>query len=658
MIVAMKRVSLVALKADEEAILKKLQEIGTVEMIHLEDNAAPDSKSEQAQEELRKLADSLEAVKPFAEKKSFLSPQKREESLETVNSDKEEALRLSEEIETLQRRSNKLIADREKAELTIKDLLPWKDLPYRMQSVVSTGRVQYFVGYCASKDLDKLMEQEYLMPEIVTDTNNVGMVIACHKEDVRAAQHFLKSIDWTDYVFPKMEGTPSEAIDALHREIAAIEQELTELAEQMQGFGAKLTLLENASDATNIEYQRCSAANDLMRTNAAFFLDGWVREDEVEQTEQAIATVTDAYSFTYRDPSEDENPPSAVKNNSIVKPFEAVQDLYSAPVYGTVDGTPLMTPFYILLFGLMLSDTGYGLLLLIGAFAYLKIKKPTGMSGGIARVLMWGGVSTMVWGVLVGSCFGITQTHASGGVFDQIADVFARIGIFPMFLDPMEDSMLMLGFCLGIGVLHLLCAYMVRVVLEFKRGDWKAAIFDHFSWVMILLGLVVGFFPQIAAMAGFSVPLPRMVTLPAQLCAALGAVLILLFKGRNKPKLFGKLTGGLGELYNITSVLSDILSYARLFGLGIATGVIAQVFNTLSGMLLGGSSPVMQVVGPIVCILLLIVLHTINIAINTLGAFIHTARLQYVEYYSRFYEAGGRAFNPLSYKTKHVQVTK
>lgn len=658
MIVAMKRISLVALKADEEAILKKLQEIGTVEVLRLEDSAAQDSRSEEAQEQLRKLADSLEAVKPFAEKKSFFSPQKREERLENALADTEEALRVTGEIEELQRELTRLKAEREKAESTVKDLMPWDRMPYEMQSILNTARVHYFIGFCAGKDLNSLMSQDYLMPEIISEGSSVAMVVACHKEEFRAAQNFLKSIDWTDYAFPKMEGTPKNALEALSKRILEIDQTTDALTDQLSRYGEKLTLLENATDATNIEYVRYSAANELVRTQSAFFLDGWAREDQLVETEEAIASVTDAYSFTYRDPAEDEIPPSVVENNGLVKPFEAVQNLYSPPVYGTVDGTPLMTPFYILLFGLMLSDTGYGLLLALGAFAYLKIKKPRGMSGGVARVLIWGGISTMVWGVLVGSCFGITQTHASGGVFDQIADFFARIGIFPMLIDPMEDSMVMLGFCLGIGVLHLLCAYMVRVVLEFKRGDWQAAIIDHFSWVMIIAGLVVGFFPQIASMAGFDIPLPRSITLPAQVAAALGAVLILLFKGRNKPKLFGKLTGGLGELYNITSVVSDILSYARLFGLGIATGVIAQVFNTLSGMMLGKASPVMQILGPILCIVLLIVLHTVNIAINTLGAFIHTARLQYVEYYSRFYEAGGRAFDPLSYKTKHIQVTK
>ena len=387
-------------------------------------------------------------------------------------------------------------------------------------------------------------------------------------------------------------------------------------------------------------------------------LEGWIREDAVEQTEAAIQSVTEAYSFETREPNEDEIPPSVVKNNKLVTPFEEVQTLYSRPDPYGIDGTPYMTPFYILLFGLMLSDTGYGILLLLGALAYIKIKKPTGMSGGISRVLAWGGLSTAVWGVFVGSFFGISRTPASGAIFDYVSAFFDKLGIFPVWLDPMTDSREMLALCMGLGILHMVSGYLINALECFKRGDWQSAIFDQISWVLIILGLVIGFLPMIAGMAGMTVELPKSVTQPAVICALVGAALILVFKGRTKPKIFGKITGGLGELYNITGVLSDILSYARLFALGIATGVIGQVFNTLCGMLMQGKSLGGQIAGGALAIILLILLHTFNLAINTLGAFVHCARLQYVEFYGKFYEAGGRAFQPLSYKTRHIQVTK
>lgn len=658
MIVDMKRVTLVAMQADEEPLLNKLQEIGTVEILRMEETDEADARLDDIRERLRSFSESMEVVKPFAPKKSFFSPQKREEHLSDVDADAVRAVSISEEISAIRSEQNRLLAEREKSDALLRALEPWANLCTPMERIADTKRTRVFSGFLQSKDIHALLEQDYLETQVVDEGSEYAVLIVCRREDYRAAQNFLKTVEWTDFTFPKRNGTPADAIREINDEIHAITKQLEALDERMSAYGEKLTLLENASDATAIVLDRCLAANDLSRSSRSFVLEGWVRSDQVEMTEQAIASVTDAYFWEVRDPSEDEVPPTVIQNNSVVRPFEAVQSLYAYPVYGTTDGTPYMTPFYILLFGLMLSDSGYGLLLTLGALAYLKIKKPRGMSGGIARVLVWCGLSTLVWGVFVGSCFGITQTHASGGIFDRIADVFAKWNVFPMWIDPMEDAMLMLGLCFGLGVIHLVAAYLIRAFLDLKRGDWKSAIFDQISWVLIIVGLIVGFFPTIGSMAGFEIVLPNMVTQAALIAAGVGALLILLFKGRNKPKILGKITGGLGELYNITSVLSDILSYARLFGLGIATGVIAQVFNTLSGMLMTGTSMVMQIIGPIIAIVLLLVLHTFNIAINTLGAFIHCARLQYVEFYGRFFEGGGREFKPLSYKTKHIQITK
>lgn len=658
MIVDMKRATLVAMQADEEALLKKLQEIGTVEILHMEETDTTDARLDGIQERLRRFSESMEVVKPFAPKKSFFSPQRREESLSNVDADAISAITIADEISEIRSEQNHLFAERGKSEAMLRALEPWANLCTPMECVGDTKRTRIFSGFLQSKDVNALLEQDYLETQIVDEGSEYALLIVCRREDYRAAQSFLKTVEWTDFAFPKRNGTPAKAMEEIRVEIRSFTERIEALEARVSEYGEKLTLLENASDATTIVRDRCLASNDLSRLSRSFILEGWVRADEAEKTGQTIASVTDAYYWDVREPSEDEVPPTVIQNNSVVRPFEAVQSLYAYPVYGTTDGTPYMTPFYILLFGLMLSDSGYGLLLSLGALAYLRIKKPRGMSGRIARVLVWCGLSTLVWGVFVGSCFGITQTHASGGVFDRIADVFARWNIFPMWIDPMEDAMLMLGLCFGLGVIHLVAAYLIRAFLDFKNGDWKSAVFDQISWVLIIVGLIVGFFPTIGSMAGFEIVLPNTVTQAALIAAGVGALLILLFKGRNKPKILGKITGGLGELYNITSVLSDILSYARLFGLGIATGVIAQVFNTLSGMLMSGSSPVMQIIGPIIAIVLLLVLHTFNIAINTLGAFIHCARLQYVEFYGRFFEGGGREFKPLSYKTKHIQITK
>lgn len=663
MIVAMKRLSLVALKSDQDAILAALQKAGTVEIIRLADGDVQNGEADAINARIQRLAESISAVKPYAKKAGFLSPQKREMSLSDIREYVPMAKQTTDEIEELTHTQTRLLAEREKAVSTRAALEPWIALTVPMDSVKNTQRVHYFIGLCASKDVQRVREQDYIEAEFLNESATVPVILACREADTRAVQNYLKTIDWQDYVFPKLSGTPREAIESLDRRIAEIDEEYAETQKQLEAHGETIETLQNALDAETIDADRLSARSDLSYTSRAFVLEGWVREDEIEKTEQTIQSVTDAYSFETRDPIEGEEPPSVVKNNKFVKPFEEVQTLYSRPAYGTIDGTPYMTPFYILLFGLMLSDTGYGILLMLGSLLYIKKKKPTGMSAGISRVLFWGGLSTIVWGVLTGSFFGITKTSAStialGGVFDRISQLFERIGIFPMLLDPMSNPMIMLGLCFGLGILHIVAGYLVGAYDKFRQGDWQSAVFDQLSWVLITLGLVIGFFPAIAGMAGFDgISLPKSVTMPALIAAGVGALLVVLFKGRGKRNPLKRLTSGLGGLYDVTSVLADILSYARLFALGIATGVIGQVFNMLCSMLAGASNPVMKVVGAIGSIILLVLLHTFNVAINALGAFVHCARLQYVEYYGKFYESGGKEFRPLSYNTKHVQVTK
>ena len=329
-----------------------------------------------------------------------------------------------------------------------------------------------------------------------------------------------------------------------------------------------------------------------------------------------------------------------VRNSDFVEPFEAVTNLYSRPDPSGIDGTPYMTPFYILLFGMMLSDTGYGLLLLIGGYLFLKLKKPGGMMGSFAKVITWGGLSTVIWGFLTGTFFGLD--------FDVI---FGTTDVFPILVDPMSDPIMMLILCFGLGVLHILFGVSLKIKMSFDAGDWQTAVFDNLSWILIIIGLIM--FAGASAVQG----LPPVVSKIGLVLAVIGAVMILLFKGREKKNVVSRTVSGLGELYQVTSYLSDILSYARLFALGIATGVIASVFNQLCGMLMGSPNIILKILGTLIACVLLVGLHLFNLAINTLGAFVHCARLQYVEFYGKFYEAGGRTFQPLGYTAKHVRLT-
>lgn len=642
MLVKMKRLTLVAHKADEPDILSALQSLGAVEVLpaEAESGARALKQLEAAEQRVQTLSAALATLKPFAPKKGLLSPPV-ESTMQAIQADMPGAVSESAEIETLSHELSRARSEIEKNQGVIEQLRPWVNFASDMQTFQSAKTVKYFTGLLAASDEGKLEglteDSEY---QILGDGAVEAVVVACPLDAAKSVAGFLKSLEWTDFAFPKMPGTPAAAIAQLEDENRRLSDLRGQLEQQLAAKGESAERIGGALDAAVIELDRAKAACELGQTAATFELQGWVREDQAQEVEQAIQKITDAYCLNVRDPEEDEIPPSVVQNNSFSTPFEQVTNLYSRPDPKGIDATPYMAPFYVLLFGLMLSDSGYGLILAIGCALYQKIKKPTGMSGGFVKVLFWGGLSTIVWGVLVGTVFGMD--------FDTL---FGTVDKFPILVDPMGNPIGMLILCFGLGILHILFGVALKMKMAFAAGDWQTAIFDNLSWMLIVVGLIL--FAGTSALP----TLPAVLSTIGAVMAIAGALMILLMKGRAKKNPFSRTISGLGELYQVTSYLSDILSYARLFALGIATGVIAQVFNDLCGMLMGSPNIILKILGILIAVALLVALHLFNIAINTLGAFVHCARLQYVEFYGKFYEAGGRAFQPLGYRTKHVRLT-
>ncbi len=652
MIVSMKRLTLVGIRQEETAILRALQKIGAVELISVtadDDGGDATRQLDEAAERISRFSESLSAIKPYAKKPGFLAPA-REEKLEKMFADVGEAEAASERIRAILEEKKQIETRLEKGRSTYAALIPWADMDQNMSDLIPTKFTHYFIGLVDPAAEAAIREQEAISAEFYGEPGNRAAILACLKEDARLVTGFLKTINWTDVVFPRMEGTPREAMLAIEQDEIAGEKRLMELQAELESCGISADILENAADALLIERDNLAADTQVEKDTSVFRLEGWVRSDEVDKVEQALKSVTEAYYTEYRDPAEDETPPTVLKNDQFNTPFESLITLYSLPDARGIDATPYMTPFYIFLFGVMLSDTGYGLILSLGAWLFIKLKKPTGGLRGLAMVLFWGGISTMIWGVLVGTFFGLD--------FDVI---FGTTDRFPLLIDPTGNPVGMLLFCLLLGVIHLICGHLIKMKMCFADKDWQSAVFDNLSWVFVLAGLVLAALPM--ASTFFDPPLAlgwfnalHLNTVGLVLLLA-GAAMVLLFKGRDKKNPISRLASGLGGLYGATSYLSDILSYARLLALGIATGYLAMVFNTLCSMLMGGSG-VMKIVGFLIAVVLLIALHLFSIAINTLGTFVHCARLQYVEFFGKFYEEGGRAFKPLQYKTKHVQISK
>ena len=636
MIVPMKKLTLAALLEHREAILQALQSICAVQLISIGEG---EQSSAAAEGRVQRLQSAEELLKPYAGKAGF-GP-KPEATRQELEEDIQPALEICAELEGLQRRIAQNGSDTEKRRLQLGSLLPWADMTDPLETVRSTASLKVMTGTVPVDGVNALMETGALVQLYGGEKERAALVI-CPNEEYAGIAPSIRATGFQEKGFGDIRGTASENIQRLRTEIEALEAERAQLEARLAAFAPKREEIRRALDGAAIDRDREQSKEALAHTKTAFLLTGWVREDMTEKVRQEIEKITDVYYLGFEDPSEGDAVPTVLKNSRLITPYEAVTNLYSLPAYGTIDGTPLMAPFYFIFFGMMLSDTVYGAVLALGAWAFLKYIKPRGMMENLAKVLLMGGISTIFMGLLFGTCAGVSWPVIFRGT--------ALENTFPI-IDSSADPIAMLALCAAMGIIQMFYAVFIAAYSCIKHRDWAGAIVDNLSWVFIITGLLL--------MAAPSLGLPAALGTAGKWMAIGFAAVVLLFAGRSKKNVAGRLMSGAGKLYDVTSWLGDVLSYARIFALGLSTGVIGLVLNTLCWDMLFASfkgNPVLMVVGFIIVTVLSVALHAFMMAISTLGCFVHSARLQYVEFFGKFYEAGGKAFKPLRYETKYVNV--
>ena len=442
----------------------------------------------------------------------------------------------------------------------------------------------------------------------------------------------LRQFSFTSVVLNDNSGTAAEAISKYEKTTARLNEEIELSVSELKELSKDIEKIEYIYDDLLIKRDRAKAVGDFINTKKVFCFDGWLPVDSIEKVKQVLDKNECYYEIS--EPIKNEETPIMLKNNKFASPFEAVTVMYSMPLATEVDPTPIMAPFYFLFFGLMLSDAAYGIILSLACFALLKKFKLEGTMKKMVTMFFWCGISTFFWGALFGGWFG-----------DAVA-VFSKtflgreIVINPIWIDPLQEPMTLLIFSLILGAIHMFVGMGMQAYMLIKNGKALDALFDVGLWYMLLIGLVLFGVGSMITPALSSV---------GKWMALIGAVGIVVTGGRNK-KGFGKITGGFGSLYGITNYLSDVLSYSRLLALGLATGVVAKVVNILGS--LAGSG----VVGIIVFIAVFLFGTVFNLAINALGAYVHSCRLQYVEFFGKFYTGGGKPFEPFVGKTKFVKI--
>ncbi len=404
--------------------------------------------------------------------------------------------------------------------------------------------------------------------------------------------------------------------------------------------------LKLLADYYRVRAEKYDVLGQLPQSERTFLISGYVPTKEVSKVQKAL---TDKYDCVVdvEELKEDEEAPVLLKNNKFASSAEGILEAFGLPGKGELDPTAIMSVFYVFLFGLMLSDAAYGAIVSI-VCGILILKFPRmgkGMKTSI-QLFFWCGISTLFWGIMFGGYFGDVINVVSKTFFGH------EVGIPAVWFVPLDEPMKLLIYSMLFGVIHLFTGLGIKGYMCLKDKKYMDFFCDVVLWYMLLVGLLIMLIPSdiFASIAQTSIVFPPAVNALGKGLAIVGAIGILLMSGRANKNFGLRIALGAYDLYNVSGWLSDVLSYSRLLALGLATGVIASVVNQMGSM--GGKS----VFGAIVFIFAFIVGHTFNIAINLLGAYVHTNRLQYVEFFGKFYEGGGRAFNPFKENTKYADI--
>lgn len=646
-IVKMKRLRLLSLSSQREQLLAQLQHAGCVEVMEPKEvQNDPEWTELLTQEPSALLAvksqaaairAALETLKKYTHHKSgpFILRQPVREKEFFQEEMLTDALSLAEEINDRTRQISKLNTQETNLVNRKTSLVPWAamDLPLELQETETTV-IQ--LGTCPptvemgslEEELAQVTELAYLK-EIFQDKHQKYILLVCCKEEIDDATKCLRAHGYGITRLKDLTGTPAENLQRTEAEITQIQQKREDIIQEIVRFQDRQKSLEICQDRIEQDLQKEQVREKLLTDGTVLFLEGWVAQTGLEKLEEGLQTLDCAYELV--DPTPEDTPPTLLKNRKWISCINMVTEMYSLPVYhGGIDPNPLIFGFFVLFFGMMFADLAYGLVLFVLSLVITKKYHPKGTMGYMFQLGQYLGLSTAVFGVLTGGFFGDAVYQFTSAFFPE------HVVTMPALINPLQDPMTIMGIALGLGVIHMLFGQCVHIYMEIRDGRPIEGFLDVVPWWIVFAGIAVAYFQKTAVVV------------------ILGFLALLLTQGRHKKGIVGKFFGGIASWYDITSWLGDILSYCRLMALMLATAVISQVFNILAS-LPGEGLP--KPVGILVFLVIFLVGNLFNMGINIIGTYVHAARLQYLEFFSKFYKEGGVPFKPLKYQTKYVDVT-
>lgn len=650
-IVKMKKFTLLAFESQRAELLEKLQAFAEVEFINLQDNdflesnedfkdlskEGLDSEYAECEEKLSKAKFALNFLKEYVPQKSGLQALKEGKVELTLKELEEKVLNsnweaIFDKVKEKEAEFNKLDNEKTKLQSTIDSLSPWENFDASFEELESL-KIPKFLGSIPKQNEESLSsELENCYLEIVSSNNDeTFFFVMCNTEKKEEIAEKLRALGFSQFKTEE-KVTPLKTIhDSIDR-MAKIDSEKFFIKEELADFDEEYKTLELVNEYYENMIVRKEATGNFLKTENVMVIQGWLAADDEKELINVVKKVAgDEAYLTFEDVKEEEydKVPTKLKNNELCTCFESITEMYSTPKYDEIDPTPLLTPFYLLFFGMMVADMGYGLLMILATGFVLKKFKLDEGTRKFIKFFFYLGFPTIGFGAIYGAFFG-----------DLIPSL-------PRLIDTNKDITTILILSIVLGAIQIFCGLGIKAYMLIKAGKPLDAFYDVGSWVITLISLGV------VLVGAFVGGVPSIVKTIAIVLMIFGMVVIVLTNGRGAGSKAAELGQGAYALYGITSYVGDLVSYTRLMALGLAGGSLAGAFNMIIGLF---SSNIVALIlfGP----LLFVFGHIFNLALSLLGAYVHTCRLQYVEYFGKFYEGGGRAFTPFKAEEKYINLKK
>ena len=644
-LVEIKKLYLLAHNEEREAILELLQRLGSVELVDLQESpewaeirvllepgqaGGAVSRLEAYLGEVRYCLDFVQRYFPI--RKNFIQQftGSRLELSAQEYSDYIASARESEAVYGACRKAEEDLTRIRNEETRYRSLLaelkPWIGFSLPLEEVIKSNCVSMDLVTIPLESYPALIESlkadapDFYLEEFSTDKDLAYCLLIYMTDDSAVVSSLFKNAAANPVDFSHLTGTAADATLSVEQRLSALEQERSAVLAKVEALLEQRPLLMACFDYLDNERAKLEAFSNLACTQSSFLLKGWVPLPDLDELEKELRAQAETAVLVIRDPDENEAVPVLMANRGPVAAYEVVTRLYSVPRRDELDPTPFMAPFFFVFFGICMADVGYGIILSLLAFFISRKLKLAGMGKQLVDLLFWGGIASVVFGIVFGGYLG---------------DFF---GLAPLWFNPLEDPITMLIFCFSAGLFHIYFGMGIQAYRSIKAGKLLDALRDQGRWLVFLSSLILIALPQFST--------------PAKWVVIACAVLLVLTQGRKQKGLLKKFFSGLGSLYNITGYLSDVLSYSRLLALSLSTAVIATVINVM-GKLMAGS-----LLGYLFMAIILTGGHFFNMLIGVLGAYVHTSRLQYIEFFGKFFEGGGRPFRPFRLTHKYIDVLK